>query len=225
VGDFREGLWPAEVPVVVERIKDLPGINLVGLGTNLACFEGVLPNENNMALLLDLVHFIREHHHLELPIISGGNSSSLPTIMAGNWFPEVNHLRMGESILLGKDIVYDTPLPGAYLDAFILQGEIIEIHAKAPGPSLPEGEVRLRAVLALGVQDIGAGKLQPLLPGTEYLGATSDHCLVDITHCPQSLQVGDQIPFLPDYKGLLGAMTSPYVGKVIKNWSLNQLSP
>ena len=71
---------------------------------------------------------------------------------------------------------------------------------------------RLRAIAAVGQQDIDCGGLTPLTPGMEVFGASSDHLLLDVTGCP--VQVGDIIRFKVDYSAALRAFTSPYVEKI-----------
>tara|TARA_R110002096_G_scaffold57521_5_gene145853 strand:+ start:2175 stop:2408 length:234 start_codon:yes stop_codon:yes gene_type:complete len=46
----------------------------------------------------------------------------------------------------------------------------------------------------------------------EILGASSDHLIVECAG--ESLQVGGEVRFEPDYSALLRAMTSPFVAKV-----------
>ena len=49
----------------------------------------------------------------------------------------------------------------------------------------------------------------------EVVGASSDHTILDVTHCYKKYQVGDLIEFSIDYGGLLSLCTSKYVNKVI----------
>ena len=46
-----------------------------------------------------------------------------------------------------------------------------------------------------------------------YLGDSSDHLLLDVTHAVRDLKVGDILEFSLDYRSLLHAATSPYVTK------------
>lgn len=139
--------------------------------------------------------------------------------------PSVSQLRLGESVILGRETVARTPIPGAHLDCFQLQAEIIELRKK---PSVPIGEigqdafggtpvfqdrgVHRRAILALGRQDVAVDSLLPP-PGTEILGASSDHLLLDVSRYPEPLAVGDCLTFYLGYGALLAAMTSAYVKK------------
>ena len=71
---------------------------------------------------------------------------------------------------------------------------------------------RLRAILALGSQDIGdAAKLTPLDAGVEILGCSSDHTVVDITDFPGTLSYGDTLSFAMGYSAMLYAFSGKHV--------------
>ena len=69
--------------------------------------------------------------------------------------------------------------------------------------------------MAVGRQDVDTDSLQPRDPQIEILGGSSDHLLLDLTHCTTVYQVGDRIQFTLGYGSMLKAFTSPYVEKVI----------
>ena len=48
VGDLREGVWPDHVVDLVSQASRLPGLDILGLGTNLACYGGVIPTADKM---------------------------------------------------------------------------------------------------------------------------------------------------------------------------------
>jgi len=230
LGDLREGVRPERVLSVIEKIKDLSGIRLVGIGTNLTCYGGVIPTVENLTLLIELAKKIEEKYQLTLEIISGGNSSSLQILQEGKMPQGINHLRLGESILLGRETIARNIIPGLYSDAFTIYAEIIEIEKK---PSVPLGIIgqdtfgnspvfidigeHWRAIVALGRQDVIVEGLQPLDSRIKIIGASSDHLILDVNACAQELEVGKEIAFLPSYGALLLAMTSPYINKVYRN--------
>ncbi|MBI9100239.1 MAG: alanine/ornithine racemase family PLP-dependent enzyme, partial [Spirochaetaceae bacterium] len=98
----------------------------------------------------------------------------------------VNHLRLGESILLGRETVKGTVWPGCHHDAFQLSAEVIELKKK---PSVPIGETGmdafgqtqtfsekgniLRAILKVGREDVVIDNLTPVNKGISVLGASS----------------------------------------------------
>ncbi len=228
LGDLREGLLPDKVLETARFIEKLPGVYLQGLGTNLTCYGGILPTEENLGQLVEIAQDIQKDLGKQLCYISGGNSSSLHLL--GTGIPHgINHLRVGETILIGNDTALSEPFPGTRADTFVLQAEIIEAQVK---PSVPTGKVgvdafgripkkpedrglRRRGILAVGEQDIQQDGLTPLDPGVDILGSSSDHLLVDITDNPDELRIGDYLSFTVDYGNLLRAMTSPYVHKIV----------
>lgn len=230
LGDLREGVWPDQVIPLVRQAVALPGLRLLGLGTNLSCYGGVIPTEANLSVLTQLAAELRREGLADCEIISGGNSSTLGLLQSGRLPAGINNLRIGEAIILGRETVARQPIPGFYTDAIVLEAEVVEVQVK---PSVPVGEVgqdafgntplfpdrglRRRAVLAVGRQDVDPDGLLPLATGAEVIGASSDHLLLDVTECPDSVHVGDVLRFVPNYSALLRASTSPYVNLVWLN--------
>ncbi|MEE4216793.1 MAG: alanine racemase [Xanthomonadales bacterium] len=224
LGDLREGIWPDELLPVVEQIIELPGIRLRGLGTNLTCYGGVLPSRENMRALVDHKKRVEDTFSIRLDILSGGNSSSLDLLSKGGVPAEVNNLRLGESLMLGRETAYQKTWPGSRTDAFVIEAELIEAKEK---PSLPIGETgkdafgetpdfedrgkHFRGILNVGREDVKVDGLTPVDNSVTILGASSDHLLVELGPSPAPL--GNTLGFLPDYGALLAAMTSEYVGK------------
>jgi len=227
LGDLREGIWPSDLMDITREVIDLKGVKIAGIGTNLTCFGGVLPSRKNMSELVDYAGKIEDTFGLNLEIISGGNSSSLPLLMEGGMPKRVNHLRLGESIVLGRETVKGTLWPGCHHDAFQLSAEVIELKKK---PSVPIGETGmdafgetptfsdkgdiLRAILSVGREDIIIDSLEPVDEGISVLGASSDHLLLDVTESEKDLKLGDKINFDLNYGALLASMTSKYVKKI-----------
>ena len=60
LGDLREGLMPSDIADAVKQVLELENIELVGIGTNLACFGGVKPDEGKMGYLTSLATDIEE---------------------------------------------------------------------------------------------------------------------------------------------------------------------
>ncbi len=226
LGDLREGVWPDDLVPFVRQVLALPGIRIAGLGANLSCFGGVIPTAENMQRLVNCALEIEKTFGIELVWISGGNTSALPLVAAGRMPARVNHLRIGEAILLGRETVHRTPWPGTHQDAFLLHTEVIELKRK---PSFPIGEraedafgeaprfedrgARDRALLDVGREDVTPEGLVPLDPRVEVLGASSDYLIVDVTQARGDVRVGDELVFAPSYAALLAAMDSAYVEK------------
>jgi predicted amino acid racemase len=80
-------------------------------------------------------------------------------------------------------------------------------------PLFEDRGVRLRAVLAMGRQDVVPESLVPVDPRVGVLGASSDHLVIDVEDLPQPPRLGQDITFVPGYSATLAAFTSPYVDK------------
>jgi predicted amino acid racemase len=226
LGDLREGVWPDDLSAFMGEIVELPGIHIAGLGTNLSCFGGVVPTEENMNQLVACAERIEESLGLKLDWISGCNSSALELIAAGRMPKRINHARIGEAILLGRETVRRRAWPGTYQDAFVLHAEVLELKRK---PSVPIGERGQdafgamphfqdrgdidRALLNIGREDVDIGGLTPLDARLAILGGSSGYLVMDVTEAKGSIRVGDQIDFSPNYAALVAAMTSAYVEK------------
>lgn len=224
LGDLREGIWPSDLAPFVREALRLPGIRIAGLGTNLACFGGVVPGEDNMNRLVELAAGIERTFGLRLQWISGVNSSGLELIASGRMPERVNHARIGEAILLGRETTHRRPWPGTFQDAFVLHAEILELKMK---PSLPIGErgedafghvttfmnrgTIERALLNVGREDVEIEGLTPCDPRLSILGGSSSYLVMDVTGARGRLRVGDELAFSMNYNALLAAMTSENV--------------
>lgn len=226
LGDLREGICEDELIDFVRETLCLPGVRVRGLGTNLACFGGVVPDEDNMNRLVQLAGKVEKTCGVELEWISGVNSSGLDLIESGLMPERVNHARMGESILLGRETVHRKPWPGALQDAFLLHAEVLELKRK---PSVPIGERSEdafgmlpafedhgdieRALLNVGREDVDVEGITPLDPRVRVLGASSGYLVVDVSKASGRVCVGSELGFSLSYSGLLAAFTSEYVEK------------
>ncbi|WP_293010535.1 alanine/ornithine racemase family PLP-dependent enzyme [Mycobacterium sp.] len=224
LGDLREGIALGDVSEAVRVILRHSSLRLAGLGANLACQNGVIPDDRNMGILTGLVADIETQHGISLDIVSGGNSANLSWALHTHDVGRIDELRLGEAILLGVDPLYRTPIPGLHTDAFTLTAEVIEVAVKPARPwgnraqgafgEVPErhGNTAVRqAILALGRQDVDPDGLRPP-EGVAILGMSSDHLIVDLADHPAA--VGDEIEFGVGYGALVRAMTSPFVAKV-----------
>ncbi len=228
LGDLREGYYHDEsLFKVVEEVLKLKGVELIGLGTNLTCYGGVIPSKEILQRLVNLGKSIEDKHNINLEIMSGGNSSSIH-LLDKDEVEGINNLRFGESLILGTESAYGKQIEGTKNDAFTLDVEIIEIKEK---PSVPTSEigrdafgqiptfidrgVRKRILCAVGKQDVDFDTLYPLDEGIIILGGSSDHVILDGTDSKVDYKVGDIIKFRMHYVSVLRAMTSEYVEKVI----------
>lgn len=229
VGDLREGLMIDQVLDAVMQISSLKGVRLLGLGTNMGCFGGILPSPENLGVLVTLVNVIEKKVGIKLEVISGGGTSSLSLVEKNNVPVGINQLRIGEGILLGTDTTHNRKIPWLLQDAFLLRAEVIEVKCK---PSVPTGDigrdafgnipqfidkgVRNRAILALGKQDVDVEGIVPVRESIKIMGASSDHLILDITDSEEQIKVGDDVEFSLSYSGLLSVSDSSYVTKKFK---------
>jgi len=228
VGDLREGIWPDQAIQIARETAAMPNLELIGLGTNLACYGGVIPTTDKMQMLINLRSECNQATGLPLPVLCGGNSANLPLLLAGGMPQEINLLRIGETILLGRNVIDRSPWPGTRQDTFRLLAEVVELERK---PSVPIGlrgqdafggtpqfidrGVRQRAICNIGRQDVVVDNLEPEDNGMVILGGSSDHLLVDVEEASIPLHPGSEIAFYPGYGALLAASTSPYVQKIV----------
>ena len=224
LGDLREGFWDKkELVDVCERVeRDLPHVQLAGIGVNLTCYGSTKPTPEKMNELVGLARQVEQRIGRKLEIVSGGATSSFTLVHWGTMPAGVNHLRIGEAILLGKDLQVDwgiRDMDYLRMDALTLRAEVVEVKDK---PTYPIGEfaidafgrkpvyedrgIRRRAILALGRADVGElESLIPREPGLTVIGGSSDHCIVDVEDCPRRLEVGDIVEFSLCYSHMLYA--------------------
>lgn len=223
LGDLREGIAIDDIDAAVRLVLELPSLRLLGLGANLACQNGVVPDDVNMGVLSELVERVESTHRITLDVVSAGNSANLDWALATNKLGRINELRVGEAILLGTEPLHRTPIPGLHTDAFALTAEVIEVAEK---PSQPWGRraqaafgdpltrrgtgTLRQAIVALGRQDVDIDGLTTP-PGFSILGMSSDHLVLNTGD--HQVAVGDDIGFGVGYGALVRAMTSPFVTK------------
>jgi predicted amino acid racemase len=229
LGDLREGILPENLVDFVGEIINLDGIRIHGIGVNLTCYGAVIPDENNLGKLEEMANLIENKFDIKLEMISGGNSSSVYMIDKGTLPKKINNLRIGESLILGRETAYGADIEGTHQDAFKLQAEIVEVKVK---DSLPTGNIGVdafgnkpefedkgkmkRAICAIGQQDVDPSAIVPFDTQIEILGASSDHLILDVTNSKTDYIVGDIVEFTLEYGSILSLYTSEYVDKVVK---------
>lgn len=226
LGDRREGILEEEMEAFVRAFKRCPRVRLHGVGANFACFAGALPSAGALERLASARSFMEDGLGHAVPVCSGGETSSLKLLEEGTLPRDVNHLRVGEAILLGGDVAWQRAIPWLRQDTVELEAQVIEAREK---PSRPEGPIgpdafgrvqtfedrgrRLRAILGIGRQDLPVEGLRPLDEGVEVLGGSSDHTLLDVGERPAVTRWGDVLRFGVDYGAMLSLSTSPYVAR------------
>ncbi len=228
LGDLREGILFRNRQAIYRAAlaaADEPALELLGVGTNLTCYGAISPDETNLGELCRIAEEVRDRTGMPVPLVSGGNSSTIGLLRANRVPKGVNHLRLGESVLLGNDTAIKRVINGLYGDAFTVSAQLIEIQRK---PSVPIGTrgynafgeqpvfsdngEQIRGILKIGRQDTTPDGLTPHDANVLSVGASSDHLIVDLTRAKR-YNVGDVLDFTPDYGALLRAFTSEYVKK------------
>ena len=230
LGDLREGILFRDLKQIMATAslaEDSRNLELYGTAFNLTCYGAVLPSRDNLSKFVWITEQIEQYIGRKLAFVSGGNSSSIPMMLSGRMPKAINNLRLGEAMLLGRETAYGKDIPGLFQDIAMLEAEVVELQTK---PSHPIGNVgcnafgeqssyvdigdRLRAIVAIGRQDIDGSGVIPLRTGASVIGSSSDHLLLDVTECQPPVEVGEVIPFRLNYSALLRGFTSQYVCRV-----------
>ncbi len=229
LGDLREGFWDRDELIESAYLIEnkLEYVELIGIGTNLGCYGAIKPTVDKMNELVDLAEKIERKINRKLEIISGGATSSLPLVIDGNMPERINHLRIGEGIILARDLqdLWGIDMSYMHKDVFTVKAEVIELKKK---PTHPVGEIfidgfgnkptyenrgnRKRALLGIGKLDYALNdKIIPREKGIEIVGSSSDHLIIDVEDYKASLDVGDLIEFDILYPAMMYLTNTKYV--------------
>lgn len=233
LGELREGVMRDDLVDFYARVFELPMIEVVGIGTNLSCMNGVLPNSDKLIQLCLYKELIEAKFDKKIPYVSGGTSVTIPLIEKGLLPKGINHFRVGETLFLGTNVYDHSFFKTLHNNIFRLYAEIIELNEK---PLLPDGEIgqnlvgetlsideslygntSYRAIVDVGLLDVEKEHIRPSEQYMHIAGASSDMFVVDLGNNPENLNVGDMIAFDLNYMGILRIMNSRYVDKRIDN--------
>lgn len=228
LGDLREGYWNKEkfIEDCLFLEKNLKYVILSGIGVNLGCYGAIKPTIEKMKELLSISRAIESEINRPLEIVSGGATTSYPLVHDGTMPKGINHLRIGDNILLSRGLQTNWKISDMdYLDmtSFLISAEVVEIKDK---PSYPQGEfafnaygklpeyedtgIRKRALVALGNADVGnVMELVPVNDRIIVVGGSSDYMIIDVTECGNQMQIGDVVEFYPRYINMLHMTMSP----------------
>lgn len=232
LGDLREGVVREDLIDFYSQIFKLPRIKIVGLGTNLNCLHGVMPDRDKLIQLSLYKQIIELKFDRKIPYVSGGTSVTIPLILNGELPEGVNHFRIGETLYFGLDLFHGKVIEGMESSVLELFTQIIEIHEKPMAPSghmgvnpmgqtmeIDEelyGKTAYRAILDIGYLDIQPEFLVSKSDDLKIVDASSDMLVVDVGQNESNLKVGDTIPFELKYVGALGIMNSSYIDKIVE---------
>lgn len=221
LGDLREGFWDKNEMIAnaVKVENEFENLTLAGVGTNLGCYGSIEATEDKLDELVAIAESIEEKIGRQLEYISGGATTSLPRIINKDMPKRVNLLRVGEGILLARDldVFYGYDMSFMHQDVYTLKAEVIEVKDK---PSHPVGKIsidafghtpeyvdrgiRKRALLGIGKVDYGSiDEIFPKDKGIDVIGASSDHTILDIEDAERALEPGDIVSFGINYASLV----------------------
>jgi len=230
LGDLREGILPGSLVRFYEQVFDLSNIEVLGIGANLGCLAGAVPNVDQFMQLILYRELLELKFERKLQMISGGASAVLPLLLEGSLPKAINHFRIGEAIFLGTDLVNGGTLPGLRDDVVLLEAEIAEIKEKGLVPlaettamtpfeatsseeDLSPGQRGYRALISVGQLDTDIAGLTPVNPEHRIAGASSDITVVNLGSDAGGLKVGDSIKFRVNYSAMLRLMAGKYIVK------------
>jgi predicted amino acid racemase len=231
LGDLREGVMRDDLINFYEKVFRLPGIEVVGLGTNLNCLHGVMPDGDKLIQLSLYKQIIELRFKKEIPLVSGGTTVTIPLLLRNQLPDGVNHFRVGEALFFGKNLFTDGVIEGMSDQVMELYSQIIELSEK---PVVPTGDLGVnpqgkavqieeddygktsyRAIIDIGVLDIQPNYLVPVDDHIKITDASSDMLVLDVGSNPNNYKVGDMIRFKLKYMGALGLMSSDYIEKKV----------
>lgn len=233
MGDLREGVMREDLINFYEKVFRLPGIEVVGLGTNLNCLHGVMPDGDKLIQLALYKQIIELRFKKEIPLVSGGTTVTIPLLLRNQLPIGINHFRVGEALFFGKNLFTDGVIEGMSDGVLELYTQIIELSEK---PKVPMGELGVnpqgqtakvveedvgktsyRAIIDIGVLDIQPNYLVPVDDNITISDASSDMLILDVGSNPKEYKVGDTIRFKLKYMGALGLMSSDYIDKKVED--------
>jgi predicted amino acid racemase len=232
MGDLREGVMREDLITFYEKIFELPNIEVIGIGTNLNCMHGVMPDEDKLIQLALYKQIIELQFDKSIPLVSGGTTVTIPLLLKDHLPKGINHFRIGEALFFGKNLFTGGTIEGMHNDVMELYSQIIEIAEKPKVPSgdlgmNPQGKMKSideeqigettnRAILDIGYLDINPEHLICLEEEVNIADASSDMLILDVGDNKNDYQVGDFIRFRMKYMGALGIMNSDYIDKIVE---------
>jgi ornithine racemase len=232
MGDLREGVMREELIDFYSKIFKLPAIEVIGLGTNLNCLHGVMPDGDKLIQLVLYKQIIDLQFNKSIPLVSAGTTVTIPLLLSNQLPAGVNHFRVGEALFFGKNLFTGGTIEGMSDSVLELNAHIIEISEKPLVPSgelgvNPQGQVArvdaedygktaYRAILDIGYLDVQPDYLIPADPTIEITDASSDMMILNVGDNPNNYQVGDLVRFKLKYMGALSLMSSDYIEKNVE---------
>lgn len=230
LGELREGVTEEKLISVYNKARQMDNIEVIGIGGNLSCLYGVLPDLKKLNQLIKYKTILQSKFEEKIKYVSGGSSVTIHLLMEKTLPKEINHFRVGETLFFGTDVYNGVNLEELHNDILKLYSQIIEISEK---PLEPEGnfgtnlegdtyEVNedligmkgVRAIIDVGLLDVDPQHLKPIDENINIVGATSDMIVVNLDNTEREYKVGDFIEFDLDYYSTLKLLNSKYINKI-----------
>lgn len=231
LGELREGVLRDDLLEFYSNAIELPNLQIIGLGANLSCLYGVLPNHDKLIQLSLYKELIEAKFQTQIEIVSGGSSVTIPLLLQNILPNGVNHFRIGETLFLGTDVYNSSYFDFLESDVLTLHAQIIELTEK---PVVPMGEMNknvegmsfvfddnlhgqtsYRAIIDVGLLDVGDSHITPIDDEINIVGASSDMIVVDIGENIKNYKVNDFLVFRIDYMGAVRLINSKYIDKYL----------
>lgn len=229
LGDLREGVMGEDLINFYSEIFRLPNIEVVGLGANLNCLNGVMPTQDKLIQLSLYKQLIEATFNVKLPLVSGGASITIPMLMKQQLPFGLNHFRVGETLFFGNNLITGKTIKGMRSGVLKFYGEIIELSEKPMVPVGPlgtnvagetphineedYGKTSWRAILDFGLLDIDPKDIRPVNKQLEFTGASSDMLVYDLGDRKYNYKVTGTVAFVLNYMGALNLLNSNYITK------------
>ncbi|MBC8440575.1 MAG: alanine racemase [Deltaproteobacteria bacterium] len=233
-GDLREGVLPENVVDIVKQIHEIKNLRLdfSGIGANLGCCAGMIPNEQNINILQELAIQIETQLSLPVKTISIGGSVMLDWLETSRLPDKINQIRLGEAIFLGNIPTIDKKHKDLHDDVLIFRSDVLETSEKridqpknigknAFGykPEFLHTGVRKRAIMNFGICDTYPEGLQPVGDGLEIVCVNSNYTIIDFTNSREDLKPGDFVEFKMNYMSMHQSFISPFTSIIYKQKS------
>jgi len=118
MGDLREGVMGDELIDFYAEIFNLQNIEVIGLGTNLNCLNGVMPSHDKLIQLSLYKQIIEAKFQKKIRWVTGGSSVTIPLLIKRLVPKGNNHFRIGETLFFGNNLINGKIIKGMKKDIF-----------------------------------------------------------------------------------------------------------
>ncbi len=228
LGDLSAGINEEDIFDFVHQVLNLRGIEFKGLRFALNSMYGVRTNPQKLQEFTDLVHRIEERFDFQMEYVSAGNSGMIEALYDEDFPIDFNHVIVGQAWLFGRETSYQHRIMDLHQDVFSLYAEVVEnkrknsaptgdlgLNYKEISPSFHDVGVIRRIIVALGEQDVTFSDIKTKEKGIEFLNASMDYSIFNVSKYNHDLKIGDIIEFQPNYSGLNRLFNSTRIYKVV----------